>query len=63
MIRSIVIGVGIATLLLGVQLFGFQEVVIKSEAEETLAVKDFMPFSLICLGLVIYFYGYQLRKA
>lgn len=63
MIRSIVIGLGIAIILLGFQLFCFQEMVIKTDVEQALSVKDFMPYSLICCGLVIYFYGYQLQKS
>ena len=63
MVRSVVIGLGIAAILLGFQLFCFQELVIKTDVEEAFSVKDFMPYSLICVGLVVYFYGYQLQKS
>lgn len=62
MIRSIIIGLGISVIGLGVQLFCLQELVIKTDAVKEVAVEDFMPYSLICFGLMVYFYGYQLRK-
>lgn len=62
MIRSMIIGLGISTILLGIQLFCLQELVIKTDMEKAVSVEDFMPYSLICLGLMIYFYGYQLHK-
>lgn len=62
MIRAIVVGLGISTIILGIQLFFFQELTIKTDTIQTVSVADFLPYSLICSGLVIYFYGQQLQK-
>lgn len=62
MIRSVIIGLGIATIVMGLQLFCFQELTIKTDTEKSLSIATFLPYSLICTGLVIYFYGYQLQK-
>ena len=62
MIRSIIIGLGISVIGLGIQFFCLQELTIKTDTVKEVRVEDFMPYSLICVGLMIYFYGYQLRK-
>ncbi|MDO5553043.1 MAG: hypothetical protein Q4G68_04725 [Planctomycetia bacterium] len=62
MIRAIIIGVGIAMIAIGVQCFCFAEMVIETDAVKTVPVAEFIPYSLISTGLVIYFYGYQLQK-
>jgi len=63
MIRAIIIGLGLSTIFLGIQFFCLQELIIKTDIEKTVSVDDFLPYSLICSGLVIYFYGYQLQKS
>lgn len=62
MIRSAIIGLGISAIFLGLQLFCLQELVIKTDGIKSISVEDFMPYSLICLGLMVYFYGFQLQK-
>ena len=62
MIRAVIIGLGIATILIGLQLFLFQEMTIKTDVEKSVSIADFLPYSLVCTGLVVYFYGCQLQK-
>lgn len=62
MIRSVIIGLGISVIFLGLQLFCLQELVIKTDSVKMISVEDFMPYSLICFGLMVYFYGFQLQK-
>ncbi|MDO5580021.1 MAG: hypothetical protein Q4G69_02705 [Planctomycetia bacterium] len=62
MIRSIIIGLGISTIMIGLQLFCFQELTIKTDVEKSLKIADFLPYSLVCTGLIVYLYGYQIHK-
>ncbi len=48
MLRAIIIGLGIGTIIIGLQFFCFQELTIKTDVEKSLEVATFFPYSLIC---------------
>ena len=62
MIRSFIVASGVAAIAFGVQCFFFQALVVETDARKTVAIADFLPYSMICTGLVVYLYGTQLRK-
>ena len=62
MIRSFIVASGVAAIAFGVQCFFFQALVVETDAPKTVAIADFLPYSMICTGLVVYLYGTQLQK-
>jgi collagenase-like PrtC family protease len=62
MIRSFIVASGVAAIAFGVQCFFFQALVVETDAQKTVAIADFWPYSMICTGLVVYLYGTQLQK-
>lgn len=62
MVRAIITGIGLGSILFGLQCFCLQELTIKTDIEKSLKIADFFPYSLVCTGLIIYLYGYQLRS-
>ncbi len=61
MIRAIITGLGLGIIFLGLQCFCLQEMTIKTDIEKSLPIADFFPYSLVCSGLMVYLYGYQLH--
>ena len=67
--RILFLAVGIFAALLGLQLFCVQEftlipeVAAKLQIESSrLYVADYFPYSLICAGVVMFYYGYKMQK-
>jgi len=67
--RILFLAVGIFAALLGLQLFCIQEVTLnpvvaaKLQIESPrLSVADYFPYSLICAGIVLFYYGYKMQK-
>jgi len=67
--RILFLAVGIFAVLLGFQLFCIQEVTLVPAVAEKLqiesqrlSVADYFPYSLICAGIVMFYYGYKMQK-
>ena len=67
--RILFLGLGIFVVLLGLQLFMFKEVMLKPVVaaklqmeSPTLTVAAYFPYSLICAGIVMFYYGYKMQK-
>ena len=67
--RILFLALGIFGVLLGLQLFCIQEVTLnpvvaaKLQIESPkLSVADYFPYSLICAGIVMFYYGYKMQK-
>jgi len=67
--RILFLAFGIFAVLLGAQLFCIQEVTLnptvaaKLQIEsQRLAVADYFPYGLICVGIVLFYYGYKMQK-
>ena len=56
MIRSFIVASGVAAIAFGVQCFFFQALVVETDVRKTVAIADFLPYSMICTGLVVYLY-------
>ncbi|MCL2622717.1 MAG: hypothetical protein FWD31_03530 [Planctomycetaceae bacterium] len=67
--RILFLGFGIFFVLLGLQLFCIQEIILTRVVAEKLQfesqrlpVADYFPYSLICAGIVLFYYGYKMQK-
>jgi hypothetical protein len=67
--RILLLAFGIFAVLLGMQLFCVQEVTLSPFVAEKLklaspklAVADYFPYGLICVGAVLCYYGYKIPK-
>ncbi len=63
MFKPFISALGVAAIAFGVQCFFCQSLVVKTDVEKTVPVAEYWPYSLVCTGLVVYFYGMQLRKS
>jgi hypothetical protein len=67
--RILFLAVGIFGVLLGLQLFCIHDLTLQSVVADKLqlesprlTVADYFPYSLICAGIVMFYYGYKMQK-
>jgi hypothetical protein len=67
--RILFLAVGIFGVLLGLQLFFIHDLTLQPVVADKLqlesprlAVADYFPYSLICAGIVMFYYGYKMQK-
>jgi hypothetical protein len=69
MLRILILALGVFIVLLGLQCFVVYEITVTpfivqqlKLASPTIKIPDYLPYSFLCVGIVLFYYGCQTKK-